>query len=48
MNASTTNARIVSGRALPYTEREQISGHFNLEGAHLCKPKLCMNQPEED
>jgi hypothetical protein len=48
MKPNATDARVVSAPALPYTEREQISRHFNREGAHLCKQKLCVNQAEED
>ena len=48
MKANSTDARIVSLPALPYTERERISSHFNREGAHLCKQKFSVNQPEED
>ncbi len=48
MNARTTGGGIVSAPALPYTERERISCHFNREGAHLCLQKLCVNQAEED
>ena len=48
MNARTTGGGIVSAPVLPYTEREQISCHFNREGAHLCLQKLCVNQAEED
>jgi hypothetical protein len=48
MKPKTTDGGIVSAHALPYTERERISCHFNREGAHLCLQKLCVNQAEED
>ena len=47
MNASTSNARIVSGPALPYTEREPISFHLHREGAHFCRQERFVNQAEE-
>ena len=48
MKPRPTPSSIVSALALPYTERERISCHFNREGAHLCKQKLCVNQAQED
>jgi hypothetical protein len=46
--ARVADAGIVSLSAVPYTRRERISWNLWSEGAHICKPKLCMNQPEED
>jgi len=48
MNPNAADARIVSAPALPYTERERISWHFNREGAYLCIQKLYANQAEKD
>jgi len=48
MNPHSIPSSIVSALALPYTERERISCHFDHESAHLCKQKLCVNQAEED
>jgi len=48
MKVRPAGTTIVSHPTLAYTGRERISCHFNREGAHLCKLKFCVNQPEED
>jgi hypothetical protein len=48
MKASVTDAGIVSVPALPYTEPERISCHFNREDAHFCRRKSCVNQATEE